>query len=407
MTRAVVAFIVASSLLTQVAGQSPAAPQAQPRRRYLTFPVTVSLTPVPALTEGDDGQLYTAYHLFLTNWSYSELTLQSVVVRDDNGRDLLRYSAEDLADPYRMQWIPARRGAADASNPRTLQTGRQAVLFFWLKTDKSKPILGVQHRFVFEPSDTIQLVGAPTPPPGAASEPLAFDSKVVSLDTALTPVIGAPLRGGPWRCGNGPGLRSDHQGMAYSNGAAFNGQRFGYDFSKIDARGEVLKPGTTVETLANTSFYGYGEDILAVSDGEIAFIQDGIPENVPLVTGEIKPPVPLTWDTLPGNWISLKFGNGSYAYYAHLQPGSIRYKVGDHVTRGAVLAKLGNAGNTVGPHLHFGIGRTISLNGGNGFPQVFEHFLLHGHLGDTWSAESSKSAVRQMPMQGAVVTFDR
>jgi hypothetical protein len=407
MTRALVAFIVASLLLTQVAGQSPAAPQTQPRRRYLTFPVTVSVATVPALTEGDDGQLYTAYHLFLTNWSYSDLTLQSVAVRDDKGRDLLRYGAEDLADPYRMQWIPARRGAVDASNPRTLQSGRQAVLFFWLKTDRSKPILGVQHRFVFESSDAIQFVGAPASAPGAAPVPLVFDSKVVPLDTSVTPVIGAPLRGGPWRCGNGPGLRSDHQGIAYWDGLAYNGQRFGYDFSKIDARGEVLKPGTTLETLANTSFYGYGEDVLSVSDGEIVFVQDGIPENVPLVTGEIKPPVPLTWETLPGNWISLKFGDGWYAYYAHLQPGSIRYKAGDHVTRGAVLAKLGNAGNTVGPHLHFSIGRTVSLNGGDGFPQMFDHFLLHGHLGSTWNADSSNSAVRQMPMLGAVVTFDR
>lgn len=407
MMQAIVAAIVAGSLLAQTAGQPSGAQQARPRRRYLMFPATVSVSIVPAQTEGDDGSLYTAYHLFLTNWSYSELVLQSVAVRDEKGRELLRYSAEDLADPYRMQVTPARRAGPDAPNPRALPSGRMAVLFFWLKTDRSQPIRGVQHRFVFEPNDSVGILGEPAPAAGAAPEPLVFDSAIAALDRTAAPVLGGPLRGGPWRCGNGPGLRSDHQGIAVLYGAAVNTQRFGYDFGKIDARGEVLKPGTTVETLANVSFYGYGEDVLAVADGEIAFVQDGVPENVPLVTGEIKPPVPLTVATMPGNWISLKIGPESYAFYAHLQPGSIRYKVGDRVRRGVVLARLGNSGNTVGPHLHFHVGRANSLNGSDGFPQVFDRFLLHGHLGDTWSAESSKKAVRQMPMQGAVVTFDR
>jgi Peptidase family M23 len=177
--------------------------------------------------------------------------------------------------------------------------------------------------------------------------------------------------------------------------------------SKIDARGEVLKPGTTVETLATSSFYGYGEDVLAVADGEIAYVQDGIPENVPLVSGEVRPPVPLTAATFPGNMVTLKFGNAFFAYYAHLQPGSIRFKVGHRVRRGDVLGRLGNSGNSVGPHLHFHVGKTSSINGGDGFPQLFDRFQLHGHLGAKWSAASSTPATRQMPMLGAVVTFQR
>jgi len=37
---------------------------------------------------------------------------------------------------------------------------------------------------------------------------------------------------------------------------------------------------------------------------------------------------------------------------AHLSPGSIQVKVGDHVTVGQPIAKVGNSGNTSEPHLH-------------------------------------------------------
>jgi murein DD-endopeptidase MepM/ murein hydrolase activator NlpD len=37
---------------------------------------------------------------------------------------------------------------------------------------------------------------------------------------------------------------------------------------------------------------------------------------------------------------------------AHLSPGTIQVKVGDHVTSGQPLAKVGNSGNTTEPHLH-------------------------------------------------------
>ena len=42
-----------------------------------------------------------------------------------------------------------------------------------------------------------------------------------------------------------------------------------------------------------------------------------------------------------------------YALYAHLDTGSIRVKVGDKVQRGQIVGKVGNTGNSTGPHLHF------------------------------------------------------
>lgn len=43
------------------------------------------------------------------------------------------------------------------------------------------------------------------------------------------------------------------------------------------------------------------------------------------------------------------------ALYYHLQAGSFKYKIGDSVRRGAVVALSGNTGRTTGPHLHFAL----------------------------------------------------
>ena len=45
------------------------------------------------------------------------------------------------------------------------------------------------------------------------------------------------------------------------------------------------------------------------------------------------------------------------ALYTHLEPGTFRFKVGDRVNRGQIIAKTGNSGWSTGPHLHFEIRR--------------------------------------------------
>ena len=56
----------------------------------------------------------------------------------------------------------------------------------------------------------------------------------------------------------------------------------------------------------------------------------------------------------PSNWITLgvRWGNKDVTvYYQHLSPGLL-VKKGQKVTKGQVIAKSGNSGNSTGPHLH-------------------------------------------------------
>src|ERR1051326_9556968 len=66
-------------------------------------------------------------------------------------------------------------------------------------------------------------------------------------------------------------------------------------------------------TARNDNWWGYGEPLLAVADGEITAVVDGIPENTPRVL-----PSSFTLDNLAGNYIILRIGPQLYATYAHL-----------------------------------------------------------------------------------------
>ena len=58
------------------------------------------------------------------------------------------------------------------------------------------------------------------------------------------------------------------------------------------------------------------------------------------------------------NFIVLLHSDGTTGEYFHLLHGSVQVRIGEHVTRGALLAFSGNTGYTTAPHLHFGVYRT-------------------------------------------------
>ena len=99
-------------------------------------------------------------------------------------------------------------------------------------------------------------------------------------------------------------------------------------------------------------------------------------------------PVPVTNATVAGNVVALKIAPARFAFYAHLQPRSIRVRPGQRVKKGPGLGLLGNSGNSVGPHLHFHVGTENDLNATVAAPYVFERFHV---LGPGPRAHSSRS----------------
>jgi murein DD-endopeptidase MepM/ murein hydrolase activator NlpD len=54
--------------------------------------------------------------------------------------------------------------------------------------------------------------------------------------------------------------------------------------------------------------------------------------------------------------------------------------VGDKVTKGQVIAKLGNTGNSSLPHLHFHLMDGPSVLGSDGLPYVIDQFSYDGQV---------------------------
>ena len=374
--------IIGGALVLRAIGQQTTASRTL---EYQDIPINIQAPLEPIPVKGVDGKWYLVYHLFLTNFGFSDLTLKSVEVSDKaQGKVLTNYADKELSEYYRFRSLiptPPRSEMPNRQYPRAIASGRTGILSFWLTVDSPSAIpASLKHRFIFEPNPLIKLIR------GFASDKeggeMILDDYQVSVSNDKPVVIGAPLRGGDWICANGPAYNTDHQYLGVRGGTVRIAQRFGCDFKKVDAQGNVL-PNPFPNEITNHMFYGYGAEVIAVADGVVAFVKDGIPENIPQASGEIKPAAPITRETNAGNWIAIELGKNRYAFYAHLQPNSIRVKFGDKVRKGQVIGLLGNGGNSVGPHLHFHIGNQYAINGGDlngneGLPFVFDSFKTAG-----------------------------
>ena len=80
-------------------------------------------------------------------------------------------------------------------------------------------------------------------------------------------------------------------------------------------------------------------------------------------------------------------GNQKFAFFAHVQPGSLRVHVGDRVKKGQVIALLGNSGNSTEPHLHFHVSDALASGtttlGSEGLPYAFPELTLVGRCAVT------------------------
>lgn len=208
------------------------------------------------------------------------------------------------------------------------------------------------------------------------------------------PVIGPPLRGDSWVAGNGPANTSGHRrALIPVDGRAQIAQRFAIDWVRINPDGKTF----VGDDKNNKNYRAYGSNALAVADGTVTEVKDGIPENIP---GENSRAVPITLETIGGNHVILDIGHGRYAFYAHLQPGSLKVKLGDHVKRGQVLGLVGNSGNSTEPHLHFHLSNGNSPLGSEGIPYALESFDDKAKSGGAVTKHK-----QEIPLEDDIVTF--
>ncbi len=68
--------------------------------------------------------------------------------------------------------------------------------------------------------------------------------------------------------------------------------------------------------------------------------------------------------------------HGEYSSLGHLQHRSVRANVGDRVTRGQVIGKVGSSGPSEHPHLHYQLMAGTHLTRSDGLPSQFVNVWL-------------------------------
>jgi hypothetical protein len=211
-------------------------------------------------------------------------------------------------------------------------------------------------------------------------------------------VLAPPVEGADWLAADGPSNDEDNhhrRGVVILDGRAVDSRRYAIDWKQIRDGASFSGDARDVH-----SYYAYGKAVLAVADGRVIAARDGLPDNIPGHGEAFHPAVPITLETVAGDTITLDLGRGQFAYYMHLQPGSLRVKVGDRVMSGQLLARVGASGDAREPHLHFEVTTSSRLLAGEGVP-----YLINRYRCKNASDGPAELHIHELPLDNSVVIF--
>ena len=371
--------LAAAFVLVFVPGTMPAAAKT-------TTALHVEASNPPYAVFGSDGRLHVEYDLVLTNAFVGPATLDAVAVRAD-GKPALTLTGDALtAATHTLLTSDATVTIAPASTAFT-----QVDLVLPGRTAPKR----ITNRVAYTiPADA---------PSRSVIGSTVSASPVLRTDPRPPTVISAPLSGAGWvnvnGCCNDP--TSPHrETLLASDGDWVTPELFAIDWIReVDGR---FYSGDGTQ---NTDWVGFGEPIHAVADGTVVLTRDGLPDIPPMT----KNPGLRTPEDYAGNNVIVAIGQGRYAVFDHLVRGSVRVRRGQRVRAGQVVGKLGNSGNTDGPHLHFGIeARPDSLAQGLPFEIddfVLEHTVSAASPGQVTLIGTPKRLHRALPLIRSVATF--
>ena len=358
-----------------------AKPQSAPQQKPISVPLDVDV-PVPPTAFKGGGKIQLVYELHATNFSRSDCVLTRLEVIGAGDKPLASYSGDELTP------LLVRTGTAPDVEKQKIGPGLRAVVFLWVTLEAGAEIpTAIQHRL------SVKI--------GSFPEDMSLETSPVPVRQKPV-VISPPLRGGEWLAANGPSNTSGHRrALIPVAGRAHIAQRFAIDWVRLREEGRTF----TGDAKDNKNYRCYGAEALAVADAIVASTKDGIPENTPGLNSRA---VPITLETVGGNYVILDLGDGRYAFYAHLQPGSLRVKVGDKVRRGQTIGLVGNSGNSTEPHLHFHVSDANAPLASDGLPYQLMEFEIQGK-GMGWKLSSAPATAEkrrmEIPLENEVVRF--
>ncbi len=351
-----------------------------PAAKPAPFPLQLEIrVPFEPTAFPSDRNSYVIYELHLTNFGTAPLNLSRIEVLDAEAaaaRPIATFEEEQLENM--LQFVGGDTVAGPKGN-LIIAGGRSATVFMSIAFDRSSHIPDrLLHHVITTDS--------------------AAEGAVISTHYTTLHLLGPPLEGANWVADDGPSNDQDNhhrRGIFVLDGRAVISRRYAIDW-------EQIKDGATFsgDSRDVRSYFAYGRPVLAVADGRVVVARDGLPDNVPGHGESFHPAVPITIETVAGNTITLDLGGGQFAYYMHLQPGSLRVKAGDRVRRGQILGRIGSTGDAREPHLHFEVTTSSKLGSGEGVPYLIDSYHLKSASGGP-----PELRVHELPLDHSVVDF--
>ena len=330
-----------------------------PGTQFSAFQGQVLTRPQPVLAT--DGRRHMAYELVLTGTTRASLRVTNVRVRDARTkRTLLSLSGRRLTAQLTKM--------GDASTPLKggVIEGAEAAIV-WL--DVSLPPTGpVPARIDHTVTAVVQAKGGRGPTITGVYTPVAVNRRAPV-------VLGPPLGGGgTWFASDGCCTNDTHhrRGSISINGALMIPQRFAIDWFALDDqhRSWIGDPARL------ESYLSFRRPVIAAAGGVVVSARDDLPETTSIPE---PPPVPPIAETT-GNNVIVRVARGVYLLYGHMDPGSVRVRVGQRVAKGEQIGLVGSTGNSTTPHLHFQVLTDPTFFPADSTPFVFDRFELVGQI---------------------------
>lgn len=187
---------------------------------------------------------------------------------------------------------------------------------------------------------------------------------------------------------------------------------FAFDLAKIDKTSHKKLTGTRFQHLLGNliaeDWHSWNEVVFSPADGVVVESHDseadrkhqsllrdlwGMLSSRPDVKSEGLRP-------FAGNYIIIQ-ANGFYVFLAHLKQHSLTVSTGDTVRTGQPLARVGNSGMTLEPHLHFQLFDQIdNIQSANAPPFTVSKF-------DRWSGSKWEKSEQVSFQKGDIIRFSK
>lgn len=230
------------------------------------FPVDIFSGPAPQPVTANE-RIHLLYELHLTNFAPLPIQLKAIDVFGDGVPALASYRGQKLEKALiPVEELSSAESPSGFAGTRLLSDGHAAVIFFDLTLEPdARPPKELHHRFLF----------SVTRKNGEVIE-RTVDGVIVGVVQEPCPVLSAPLRGSAWVAFNALGAKDHRRSLNAFDGKERIPQRFAIDWMRLGPDGSLFHS----DSKSNSHSYGYGAEVLAVANGRVSDLKDGLPDNV-------------------------------------------------------------------------------------------------------------------------------